>query len=192
MCLLFQCLPFLYKLCFSYQFHYLIFSSSALCSLEDLWLGFVDCLLLDLDEYSLIDLTDDVLHRADTSERLELTAAFLSASASFIQLWIFCLNAHRLFPSTSSNHSSSVSCASGYSIDLYSLCTSKIILKMSSSCCVWARTDSKFLKEHNIPSTALDFLIIFLFNLERFFLEFTQMICNPSWSWFDPSSTQLT
>ena len=68
----------------------------------------------------------------------------------------------------SSNLSSSVSCASGCNIELYCLCTSNI-LKMSSSCCTWSQTDSKFLKEYSIPSTALDFLIILLFNLERFF-----------------------
>ena len=124
-------------------------------------------MLLDLDEYLLIDLTDDVLFTAETSESLELTAALLSESGSFIQSWIFCLNAHRLC-STSSNLSSSVFPASGCSVDFYSLCTSNIILKISSNCCIWSQTDSKFLKECSIHSTALDFLTTFLCSLERF------------------------
>ena len=66
------------KLFFSYQFHDIDSSTSVPSSLEDLWLEFVDCLLLDLDEYLLIDLTDDVFFSTDTSESLELTATFLS------------------------------------------------------------------------------------------------------------------
>ena len=89
----------------------LIFSSSALSSLEDFWLQFVDLLLLDLDEYLLIHLTHDALLPTDTFGSLELTAAYLSALAYFIKLGIFCLNAHRLC--STSNHSLTVSCASG-------------------------------------------------------------------------------
>ena len=139
----------------------LIFSSSDLSSLDDLWLEFVDCLLLDLDEYLLIHLTNDVLCTSDTSESLELTAALLSASRSFIQSWIFCYNAHRLC-STSSNLSSSVFPASGCSIEFYSLCTSNIILKNSAKCCIQSRRDSTFLKECSIHSAALDFHLISL------------------------------
>ena len=72
LCLLFQRLPFSINSASAINSAILIFSSSALSSLEDLWLEFVDCLLLDLDEYLLIDLTDDVLLPADTSESLEL------------------------------------------------------------------------------------------------------------------------
>ena len=55
------------------------------------------------------------------------------------------------------------------SIELYSLRTSNIILKMWSGCCIWSQTDSKFLKESSIYSTTLDFLIIVLVSLESFF-----------------------
>ena len=48
----------------------------------------------------LIDLADNALLPTDTSESLELAAAFLSASAFFIQLWIFYLNAHALHHQT--------------------------------------------------------------------------------------------
>ena len=93
LCLLFQILPFLHKLCFSYQFHHLGFHPSALSSLEDLWLYFFDCLLFDLDEYLLIDLTDGGLRPIDTSESLELTAAFLSSllqhpSSNYGSVWM--------------------------------------------------------------------------------------------------------
>ena len=56
-----------------------------------------------------------------------------------------------------------------FSIELYSLCTLNIVLKMWSGCCIWSQTDSKFLKEYSISSTTLDFLIIVLVSLESFF-----------------------
>ena len=164
----------------------LIFSSRALSSLEDLWLKGVDCMLLDIDKDLQIDLPDDSVLPTDTSESLELTAAFLSDSASFIQLWIFCLNANRLC-STSSNHSSSVSCASGCSINLYSLCTSNTILKISSSCCIWSQRDSKFLREYN-SAWCLDHFFV---QSWMFFLWLVQLICTPSRSWSFFYSTHL-
>ena len=137
LCLLFQSLPFLHKLCFSYQFHHLGFHPSALSSLEDLWLYFFDWFAI-WSWWIFADWSNrwwSSTYRHIWESRADSCFPFLSTSASFIQLWIFCLNAHWLC-SASLNHSSSFSFASACSIEFYSLCTSNMILKMASTCCI--------------------------------------------------------
>ena len=140
-------------------------SASAKCSAI---LSFSCKALLSFDDLLEDELGDDFL----LEECLEVTLldldnyrSFLSWSGSLIQLWILFLNGI-IFSFISWNQSSSCSCISRGSKELYFLCTSINILNTPSIWSICCLTASIFLTEYRSSSTALDFVS----NLECSFL----------------------
>ena len=167
MCLLFQSLPFLHTLCFNYQFRNLDFFFK--CSVFS-W-RFVTSVCWFVAAWSwwiIADLSNtwcSSSYRHIWESRADSCLPLCFSILQQIRNLLFECTQVMLYIKPFFNCFLCIR----FSIELYSLCTSNIILKMWSGCCIWSQTDSKFLKEYSIYSTTLDFLIIVLVSLESFF-----------------------